>query len=261
MGSILLIHIGKCAGGTVKMFLEANGLKVKEFHLIERQRQPTSQAMRNHNGKVLLVLRDPVSRIISAFNWRHPSTKPPKGQSCCPITFHSPAEKMFYKCFDHVNAFAEALDLNSDCGDRARKMLTEPGSSLSHIARGYQYFLGGLTKKQIASPNLAVISYHNLNDNLHAFMRANGHAIVVPASEVERLHTGTTATYPKKEDTYLSARGKELLVKKLHDIGEYQVFEKFAKRSLTPIATGFASLSAGEDEFIAGECCACACDI
>lgn len=57
-----MVHVGKCGGGSVRTELTSRGIRFEEIHIksfrVARRRS------------YLILLREPVSRIISAFNYR-----------------------------------------------------------------------------------------------------------------------------------------------------------------------------------------------
>lgn len=58
-----LIHIGKCGGYTVESFLKNNNFKFESIHI--------QKCTFDINKKYVIVIRNPISRFISAFNWRY----------------------------------------------------------------------------------------------------------------------------------------------------------------------------------------------
>lgn len=62
-----LVHIAKTAGETAASTLRAWGLLGSEVHM---RPLTLDEALR---GKLVITLRDPMDRVVSAFNWRHPS--------------------------------------------------------------------------------------------------------------------------------------------------------------------------------------------
>ena len=60
--NLVIIHIGKCSGSTVISELKYNNIKHKELHI--------SQVKYDPNCKYVIVIRNPITRFISAFNWR-----------------------------------------------------------------------------------------------------------------------------------------------------------------------------------------------
>lgn len=59
---LVMIHVGKCAGGSVRTALSSVGIRFEEIHI-----QPFRIA---RGRRYLILLREPVSRMISAFNYR-----------------------------------------------------------------------------------------------------------------------------------------------------------------------------------------------
>lgn len=73
------------------------------------------------NRTVIVSVRDPLSRVISAFNARHPRG----GQSPFQKAAHVRAtEYMFYKCFKELNDWANALNGSDYCGELARSAIS-----------------------------------------------------------------------------------------------------------------------------------------
>jgi hypothetical protein len=59
---LVVIHIGKCAGATVRKELNAAGMAHSEVHV--------SKPIYYPDKRYLILLRNPVDRFVSAFNWR-----------------------------------------------------------------------------------------------------------------------------------------------------------------------------------------------
>jgi hypothetical protein len=69
-----VIHVGKCAGSSLAAELSQRGYSFNHIHMS----QPTMEP----NRKVVVLVRDPVERFISAFNWRLYVIIRPRPQSC-----------------------------------------------------------------------------------------------------------------------------------------------------------------------------------
>ena len=63
MNNLVIIHIGKCGGSTVSNTLQINNIKYTGIHI--------SKVEYNKDKKYVIVIRNPVQRFISAFNWRY----------------------------------------------------------------------------------------------------------------------------------------------------------------------------------------------
>lgn len=141
------MHVGKCAGVTVRNTLTMNSVSVYEYDMA----QADIAGMRR---KVIIAVRDPVDRVVSAFNWRHPSN---------PSIHHNPmvdgqweqAEHELYECFSTVGEFADALDpaLSSRCANVVRRMLTGKKAERgrwSMIGDGVSWYLEPLRSQLLA---------------------------------------------------------------------------------------------------------------
>ena len=64
-----VIHIGKCGGGTVKRAIKRSASLAKKFDNITITH--TAKARYSENEDYLIIIRNPIERAISAFNWRH----------------------------------------------------------------------------------------------------------------------------------------------------------------------------------------------
>ena len=95
---ITLVHVGKCAGATIANTLHANGISTTEYHMLQI---PQEELLRR---RVVIAARSPSARVISAFNWRHPSN---------PYLLLNPfdskadgIERELYHCFNKTCIFA-----------------------------------------------------------------------------------------------------------------------------------------------------------
>lgn len=59
----VFIHIGKCGGSTVRKEFKKNKILFYEKHM--------TNVKFHRNKKYIIVIRNPISRFVSAFNWRY----------------------------------------------------------------------------------------------------------------------------------------------------------------------------------------------
>jgi hypothetical protein len=88
---IVLIHVGKAGGDSVNALLRAHCARSRcdlptQVHL--RRATPADVA---NASAVVVTLRDPVERAVSAFNWRHP-----RGGGLRESAHLSPTETLLY---------------------------------------------------------------------------------------------------------------------------------------------------------------------
>tara|TARA_Y100000591_G_scaffold211252_1_gene183165 strand:+ start:1312 stop:1980 length:669 start_codon:yes stop_codon:yes gene_type:complete len=60
---MIFVHVGKCGGSTVGKTLKENNINFKKYHL----RKPYYKT----SHKYLILVRNPIQRLISVFNWRY----------------------------------------------------------------------------------------------------------------------------------------------------------------------------------------------
>ena len=142
-------------------------------------------------------MRDPVSRIVSAFNWRSP--KNGKHRVASP---NGPREREFYEYFENVNEFAEALnDSNATIRMQAEHALTVP---MKHIGMGLAWYLEH-DIDCILQKEYRLVHAESLKEDLVEVARwLNVRDI---NAETPSIHS----QYPMKNSTYLSDKGKKLL--------------------------------------------------
>ncbi len=63
--SVILVHVGKCGGSSIRSGIE-NAVKNRPDHVIHIKKPPVRRDL-----NYVLVLRNPIDRIQSAFNWRY----------------------------------------------------------------------------------------------------------------------------------------------------------------------------------------------
>lgn len=165
---VTLVRTGKCASKTIETYLRDCRVQYQGIHVDEGPVRPKD--VQGH--KNIIALRDPVSRAISAFNWRHPAhgsaldhtgkdgvkfrASVVRAKAALARAGHGTAlvtEAMLYACFDHANDFANALDEPTACGYVARRALASPraagnvgsnskGAEITgHLPRGFAYYL------------------------------------------------------------------------------------------------------------------------
>lgn len=59
---LVFVHVGKCGGTSVKKAWRTAGVEIHEVHI-----EPVKE---NAHARYIILLRDPIAREVSAFNWR-----------------------------------------------------------------------------------------------------------------------------------------------------------------------------------------------
>jgi hypothetical protein len=220
--NFLFVHVGKTCGGTVAATLQQRYVGPQpgwaEVHV-----HPVRQEVLEAADRVLLVLRDPVDRVISAFNTAACIDEAYDGEVDVTVckreatgrltrkpNFDELIQHTVFDCFPNVTVFADGIDDDSDCGRRARESLldyhlvSEVGiPAHTHFFMGACFYLGGLLE-QLKGKSVHVVNSETCDDDIAAIPRWLGQNASMAAVEA---HTGS---FPHHEDT-VSAEGRRRL--------------------------------------------------
>ena len=247
-GKLLFVHVGKTGGSTVEKFLTENRIRHQSVHT---RSLSAKQCLRLHLGSpykctkeelhwkanersVIVSVRDPLRRLISAFNWRHTVGGGVKDKSFAkshrPLAFKF--EVSLYKCFDSVNDFAEALGEENNltrCGSIARSVFdqTNPSSS-THMSQGYLFYIGKEMLEYMVSHQFRIylVRQESLTSDLHGLEDW----LSTPLRTLRIKHE--RSDYPRKNDTYVSEKGLQNLKKFLQP--EYDFLRQLENVSDNP---------------------------
>ena len=185
---VLFVHIGKAGGGAVQMQLRSAGISFDAVHLS----YTPSNAILSHDW-IVVGVRDPVARFVSAYNWGNPnSAKFEVGKN----NKLSGKALPFYKCFPNVNVWVRALRQRSGSGSgsgttsceqiafNAKGVEDVPASHMSVKTDSHTYssplvacsyvglFLGDFVKSTAAASTLRhlyIIQSEQLDDDVSHF--------------------------------------------------------------------------------------------
>jgi hypothetical protein len=138
---LVIIHIGKCAGSVVCNTLKKNNIEFNQIHV--------QKAKFKENKKYVILLRNPITRFISAFNWRYELVLIDKTQK---NRFYK--EKNVLKKYNNANNLAENIE-NYDVGEEY----------IHHIYEDINYYLSDFLKECKSENILGVITQENLYDD------------------------------------------------------------------------------------------------
>lgn len=149
------IHIGKCGGATVWKAIQKSPVvkskftSTKKIHL----RKPFYQK----NSNYIMVLRNPISRAISAFNWRYKLVVETKEQE-----FRFPGEFEILEKYRTINNFAENLYANGALDLAAVK----EWQTVHHLKEDIDFYLAALLERVRPQQIFAVLVQEFLNDDI-----------------------------------------------------------------------------------------------
>ena len=118
--------------------------------------------------KIVMVTRDPLDRIVSAFNYRHPYRGYPTIHDKAIPGSGDATEVALYQCFDHVNEFAEALSGTGPCPDLARSLFDccDNMPPFIFIGQGYQYYVGASGIESFVHRNYTLTHVDTLDEDM-----------------------------------------------------------------------------------------------
>jgi len=123
----LFIHVGKAGGSTIQLFLRDAKASYNQVHV-----HPVLLRVLHPHRQVVICVRDPAERLLSAFNYEY-------------------ERKLWFdevmKCFQTMEHMMQAAMITqqatADCQAVARNVLTKPGNG-GHMSLGYCFYMGGL---------------------------------------------------------------------------------------------------------------------
>jgi len=206
---MLFVHIGKTCGDTVIAALNHNKRKIISLDMAEQEDEVTNRILAKYKAdvrepfdmvhvhpvrpevlanvqNVIIPMRDPVDRLISAYNSAACKADGVEDRICerkAPPHWHADEDEfeefedvsesealrverlnmpprkglgpvpavggLIMQCFPNVTAFGEGIDDDTECGRVARDMigLGETDAGAGHVGKGDCYYLGGLLEQ------------------------------------------------------------------------------------------------------------------
>jgi hypothetical protein len=183
--SFVFIHVGKCGGSSVIEAFSKAHIPFELKHITQVTYDATKQ--------YVLLLRNPIDRFISAFNWRYKLVCDDQVQKNRFV-----GEFDLLKKYGTVNTLAENIHLFSKEHDY-----------IHHIKEDIDFYIGDFLNTCDTENVIAVLTTETLADDLKLFFNI---------STVEHLKENKTY------DTHLSALGRANLKAFLHR--DYQCIEQ-----------------------------------
>lgn len=152
--TLIYIHIGKCGGGTLGDVLNKSHKINKNFENIYRIHIKKPPILKN--AKYIIIIRNPISRAISAYNWRHRLIIKEKSTVNRYEFEHQTLSK--YQSFDEM---CQKLFLNRETEKDFEK--------IRHLKENINYYIGDLLKKIRSEQVYAIFTKENLNEEIKKF--------------------------------------------------------------------------------------------
>ena len=180
---VLFVHVGKTCGGSAVAYLR-RAVNVTEVHLRPVKREEVERA-----SHIIVSVRDPTERVVSAFEWHRPGGDRTYGRC-----FHrkrdverygnSCADDELYKCAATADAFADLVasrNATDRCArvakaflapDAGARLLGEPlhFARLSHINRGFTFYLREQALDRLKGKRVWVVEASACERDARAFL-------------------------------------------------------------------------------------------
>lgn len=209
---LVYIHIGKCGGASLWRAITDSPVVKERFNRVQKVHIRKPPVLKN--ARYLIVIRNPVKRAISAFNWRHKLVVEDEVQR---NRFEGEWEVL--KKYGTLNNLAEALYV-----DQVLDLdVSNEFQIIHHLKENIAFYLNDILEYIKAEQVFCILSTETLNDDIY-----NNLAV----TEVARVHENAKNTDESKK--ILSDKACENLRRYLYE--DYQCIEKLLKLKNTTSA-------------------------
>ena len=150
-----LIHIGKTGGSTISKYLTNNNIQYNKIHC----KQIDYEKDKNY----IITLRNPISRFISAFNWRY---KKFLNNEIIKNRFNEYKiifELSIYEKYQNINNLAEKLYINNKLNE---ELHLELRTIKSHLFMNIDFYISNFLEQCPKDKIYKVITNENLNKDM-----------------------------------------------------------------------------------------------
>lgn len=200
--SLIYVHIGKCGGKSLWKAIEKSDVVQSRFRFVRRIH--TSKPPVFRRTRYLFVIRNPLARTVSAFNWRYKLVVEDAAQKD-----RFPGERAVLQRYGSISNLGEALY----DGERLNTGAARDFSRIHHLREDICFYLDALLKTITRDQIVAVLITERLNEDIRA---------VLGVDWSEKVHENRPAAHDKQ--TALSDRAEANLRRYLQP--EYDCIER-----------------------------------
>lgn len=153
-----VIHIGKCGGTTVKGAIAQSSLLAKKFESIEKIhiRKPKYSRYDHY----LIIIRHPIDRALSAFNWRHHLVVDTEKQRS-----RFTGEWEILKKYSTLSSISEHL-YKAETLDPSDQVASE-FKTIHHLKEDISFYLGEILENLNPEQVYGIVKQHSLTEDCH----------------------------------------------------------------------------------------------
>lgn len=159
-----VVHIGKCGGGTVALAIKQSTLISERFESIEITH--INKVKYSENKSYLIVIRNPIDRAISAFNWRYHLVVETEKQRD-----RFKGEWEILKKYSTLNSISEKIyDLDSGLLDRK---VSREFKIIHHLRENISFYLSTMLRYLRPGQVYGIIKQHSLATDCRLLLGTN----------------------------------------------------------------------------------------
>lgn len=212
--TLLFVHIGKCGGASLEKELRGSPLIQREYRRILNvhiRKPPTSST-----ADYVIVVRNPIARALSAFNWRYYLTVEQQSQRR-----RFPGEYRILSKYGNLNNLAEAL---FEEGVLVEEVANE-FESVHHLRENISFYLDELLGSVKASQIFAVFTTEFLDQEMQQILGST------PTNRVHEHKSRTSAHQNNLSDRAIKNLSRYLAadfqaVEELCDMAEIEAVKR-----------------------------------
>ena len=183
--TLVYIHVGKCGGASLKptiyksQIVQNSFKKIFYFHV---QKPPILK-----RASYAVIIRDPIQRTISAFNWRYKRVVLDKCYD--PLN-----EKKILLKYKSINALAEKLYVDGALNEKVEKELM----NITHIRENIAFYLQDVLNNVKLRKFFAIFFQESLNDDISYFLNIQNNFEKNKNTEIRNNKLSKTAIHNLK---------------------------------------------------------------
>lgn len=159
-----VVHIGKCGGGTVTLAIRQSTLLSERFNIIEITH--INKVKYSDKDSYLIVIRNPIDRAISAFNWRYHLVVETEAQS-----------KRFKGEWEILKKYSTLNSISEKIYDPKSGLLNERVSrefkTIHHLRENISFYLSSMLKYLRPMQVYGIIKQHSLSEDCKLLLGPN----------------------------------------------------------------------------------------
>lgn len=161
------IHIGKCGGATLWNAVKESAEIRKSFMIVSRTH--TRPPRYKRRTMYLIVVRNPIDRAVSAFNWRHKLVVEEESQRS-----RFPGEYEILKKYQTMENIALALY----DGETLNAAVASEFRSIHHLREDMNFYLGHCFDSIAPAQIYAVLCQEFLNEDIRSHLKVENNRMV-----------------------------------------------------------------------------------